>query len=277
MSANNPEAVKVTEAASWLQQRLPKDRIAKIKLAIVLGSGLKDFASQLTNALAVPFAEVPHWIAPRVEGHGGALVIGEVGGVTVACLSGRIHLYEGHSPSEAVRAVRTVRLLGVPSFLITNAAGGVGDDLSAGDLMAITDHINLTGSSPLVGPHDPLFGPRFPDQTKAWDPELRRLLVACGSGIMQGVYAGLLGPTYETPAEVAMLKTLGAHAVGMSTVHEAIALRAMGARLCGLSLISNLAAGIADTPLSHDEVMAAGRQAAAQLTALVAAFCARLA
>jgi purine-nucleoside phosphorylase len=154
---------------------------------------------------------------------------------------------------------------------------GIGEDLSAGDLMAITDHINLTGCSPLIGPHDASFGPRFPDQSKVWDPQLRQTLLACGSGLQQGVYAGLLGPTYETPAEVRMLKTLGADAVGMSTVHEAIALNAMGARLCGLSLISNLAAGISEQPLSHQEVMEEGRKAAVALTLLVSEFCRRLA
>jgi purine-nucleoside phosphorylase len=177
---------------------------------------------------------------------------------------------------EIVRAVRTLRMLGAPTFLLTNAAGGIGDDLSPGDLMVITDHLNLTGCSPLVGPHEPAFGPRFPDQTNVWTPRLRALLGACGSGLRSGVYAGLLGPSYETPAEIRMLRTLGADAVGMSTVHEAIALHAMGAEVVGLSLVSNLAAGISATPLAHDEVVAAGNQAAAALSALVTEFCRRL-
>jgi purine-nucleoside phosphorylase len=270
------EGARVAAAAQFVQQRFGAARLGRCRLGLVLGSGLADFVRQLRDPVAVPFADVPHWPAPKVAGHGAQLALGEVGGATVACLTGRVHLYEGWTPGEVVRAVRTLRLCDVPAFLLTNAAGGIAEDLSPGDLMAITDHINLTGSSPLVGPHEPAFGPRFPDQSAVWDAELRRLLHACAGALHDGVYAGLLGPAYETPAEIAMLGRLGAAAVGMSTVHEAIALRAMGARLCGLSLISNLAAGITDAPLRHDDVLAAGRQAAAAVTALVAAFCARL-
>jgi len=277
MSGVHEEAVRVQAAAEALLHRVGAARIASIRLGLVLGSGLKGFAAELTDTIEVPFCDVPHWPVPKVEGHGGALVIGHIGGASVACLTGRVHLYEGWSPSEVTRCVRTLRRLGVRDFLITNAAGGIGEDLSAGDLMAITDHINLTGCSPLIGPHDASFGPRFPDQSKVWDPQLRQTLLACGSGLQQGVYAGLLGPTYETPAEVRMLKSLGADAVGMSTVHEAIALNAMGARLCGLSLISNLAAGISEQPLSHQEVMEEGRKAAVALTSLVSEFCRKLA
>jgi len=270
------EGARVAAAAAALRARVGDARLRALRLCIVLGSGLKDFAQRLDDRIEVPFGEVPHWPAPKVEGHGGALVVGRIGTTGVACLTGRVHLYEGWEPVEVVRAVRTVRVLGAPAFLLTNAAGGIGEDLSAGDLMVITDHLNLTGRSPLVGAHEPAFGPRFPDQTRVYDHELRRLLLQCATGLRQGVYAGLLGPSYETPAEVRMLKTLGADAVGMSTVHEAIALGAMGARVAGLSLISNLAAGIADAPLSHAEVIEAGRKAAATLTALVAAFCQRL-
>jgi purine-nucleoside phosphorylase len=184
-----------------------------------------------------------------------------------------VHLYEGWSPREVVRAVRTLHSLGVPQFLLTNAAGGIADGLRAGDLLVIRDHLNLTGCSPLQGAHERLFGPRFPDQTTAWDPELRERLAELGGGLRQGVYAGLLGPSYETPAEVRMLKTLGADVVGMSTVHEAIALNAMGAKVAGVSLVTNLAAGIAPAPLRHDEVVAAGRAAASTLSALVTRFC----
>lgn len=266
----------VAAAAAFLRQRLGADRCAALRLGLVLGSGLKGFAAEVQRAVEVPFAEVPGWPAPHVEGHGSSLVVGEVGGTPVACLSGRVHLYEGWQPREVVRAVRTLRAVGVPAFLLTNAAGGIGDDLSAGDLMAIRDHLNLTGCSPLVGPHEPAFGPRFPDQSNVWSPRLRALLASCGARLRPGVYAGLLGPSYETPAEVRMLKALGADAVGMSTVHEAIALNAMGAEVVGLSLVTNLAAGISPTPLAHDEVVAAGKQAAAALTALVTTFCRKL-
>jgi purine-nucleoside phosphorylase len=268
------EGVRIGEAAAFLQQRLGSDLAKKLKLGIVLGSGLKGFATQLQNAVEVPFVEVPHWPAPMVQGHGGSLVVGQVGPCAIACLTGRVHLYEGWTPHEVVRAVRTLRTLGIGNFLLTNAAGGIGDQLTAGDLMLIRDHLNLTGQSPLIGPHEEALGPRFPDQTRVWDQGLRQALRGIDPNLQEGVYAGLLGPSYETPAEVQMLSRLGADAVGMSTVHEAIALNAMGARLCGISLISNLAAGIADTPLSHAEVIAAGRQAEARLTALVASFCA---
>ncbi|MCA8950408.1 MAG: purine-nucleoside phosphorylase [Planctomycetes bacterium] len=275
MTDQADEAGLVERAATALRQRLGER--ADARLAIVLGSGLKGFARRVADRVEVPFADVPGWPAPRVEGHGGALVAGTVGGTPVLCLTGRVHLYEGHRPAEVVRAVRTLRRLDVPSFLLTNAAGGCADDLSAGDLMRIVDHLNLTGSSPLIGPHEPGFGPRFPDQSAVWSPRLGALLQQSGKqhgvALRAGVYAGLLGPSYETPAEVRMCKTLGADAIGMSTVHEAIALNAMGAELAGLSLVSNLAAGLGETALSHDEVVAAGAEAADRLEAIVTEFC----
>jgi purine-nucleoside phosphorylase len=271
------ELAVVDAAAALLRERLGPARVAGLRLGIVLGSGLKDFAAQLREPVEIPYAAIPGWPAPHVEGHGSSLLVGTVGGCGVACLAGRVHLYEGWRPAEVVRSVRTLARLGVPAFLLTNAAGGIADDLSAGDLMLLADHLNLTGSSPLIGPHEPAFGPRFPDQSAVYSLRLRRLLAACGARLRPGVYAGLLGPSYETPAEVRMLQRLGADAVGMSTVHEAIALHAMGAEVAGLSLITNLAAGISPVPLAHDEVIAAGRQAAATLTALVSRFCERLA
>ncbi len=250
--------------------------LATCELAIVLGSGLKDFGAKLDARRSVAFAEVPHWPAPKVEGHGGELVVGEVGGKRIACLTGRVHLYEGWSPTEAVRAVRTLRRAGIERFLLTNAAGGLQESMQAGDLMAIEDHLNLTGSSPLLGPHEPALGPRFPDQSQVWDAELRGRLFRVDGKLKCGVYAGLLGPSYETPAEVRMLASLGAGAVGMSTVHEAIALNAMGAHLAGISLISNLAAGMSAGPLDHREVIEAGEQAARRMEALVRGLCANL-
>ena len=269
------ELATCARAAAFLRERLGKE-LAAVRLGLVLGSGLKDFASQVERATSIPFADVPGWPQPRVQGHGGALVVGTVAGAPVACLTGRVHLYEGWSPADVVRAVRTLRLSGVPDFLLTNAAGGIADDLSAGDLMMITDHVNMTGCSPLTGTHEPQFGPRFPDQSHVWSIRLRTLLQQCGTRLRPGVYAGMLGPSYETPAEIRMLKTLGADAVGMSTVHEAIALNAMGASVAGLSLVTNLAAGISLSALSHDEVVAAGASAASTLQGLVAEFCRRL-
>ena len=247
--------------------------VPKAERALVLGSGFKGFATEIQDALAIPFAEVPNWPTPGVQGHGGSVIFGSVGGVSIACLTGRAHLYEGWEPDEVVRPVRTLRRMGVPIFLLTNAAGGIGEHLRAGDVMLIEDHLNLMASSPLIGEHEEELGPRFPDQSRVWDPALRQALGAADPELARGVYAGLLGPSYETPAEVRMLKRLGADAVGMSTVPEAIALNGMGARIAGLSLISNLAAGISETPLSHEEVLAAGRAAQARVTKLLVAFC----
>jgi purine-nucleoside phosphorylase len=270
------ELESIDRAVAVLRERLGPARVAGLRLGIVLGSGLKGFVRVLQDPLEIPFRDVPGWPLPLVEGHGGSLVVGTVSGLGTACLSGRVHLYEGWRPNEVVRAVRTLRRLGLGSFLLTNAAGGIADDMAPGDLMVLRDHLNLTGQSPLIGPHEPAFGPRFPDQTRVYSPRLQQLLSATGTRLRPGVYAGLLGPSYETPAEIRMLRTLGADAVGMSTVHEAIALNAMGAEVAGLSLVTNLAAGISPQPLAHDEVVAAGVQAGAVLTALVQDFCRRL-
>lgn len=275
--SDSSERQRVDGAVAWLRERLGAEHIGALRLGIVLGSGLKDFAAQVQDAVEIPYAEIPGWPRPHVAGHGRSLIVGTVAGCGVACLAGRVHLYEGWHPAEVVRAVRTLAALPVPSFLLTNAAGGIADDLSAGDLMLLADHLNLTGCSPLTGPHEAAFGPRFPDLSCVYAQRLRRLLVASGARVRPGVYAGLLGPSYETPAEVRMLQRLGADAVGMSTVHEAIALHAMGAEVAGLSLITNLAAGISPTPLAHDEVIAAGKQAATTLTRLVHEFCRALA
>lgn len=241
-------------------------------VALVLGSGLADFANDVEDATEISFADIQTWPRPGVEGHGGHLVLGERAGIAVACLTGRVHLYEGWTPNEVVRSVRTLRLWGVEVFLLSNAAGGIGEGLAAGDLMVIEDHINLTGRSALVGEHEQSLGPRFPDQSQVYDSRLRGLLMSCDPGLKQGVYAGVLGPGYETPAEIRMLARAGASAVGMSTVLEASALHAMGARVAGVSLISNMAAGIATTPLSHDEVLAAGQAAKSRLTGLLESF-----
>lgn len=246
-------------------------------LALVLGSGLSDFATNLESPTEIAYHDIANWPVPQVQGHGGSLVVGELGGLRVACLTGRVHLYEGWHPADVVRPVRTLRRLGVGTFVLTNAAGGLGEGFRAGDLMAITDHVNQTGSSPLLGPHEDVLGPRFPDQSAVYDAGLRQVMLDVDPDLQQGVYLGLLGPSYETPAEVRMLKSFGVHAVGMSTVHEAMAVNAMGARIAGVSLISNLAAGTADRPLSHDEVIAAGDAAAARFTRLLVGFCQEIA
>ncbi len=265
----NDELKRVEASAVFLQRLGAGDA----QIALVLGSGLRTFGDVLTDAKSAGFGEVPGFPVPRVEGHGGRVLVGTVGGTRVACLTGRVHLYEGWTPAEVVRPVRALRRCGVDAFVLTNAAGGIADDLAPGDLMRIDDHLNLTGSTPLCGAHESAFGPRFPDQSAVWDDALGARLMVADDDLQRGVYAGMLGPTYETPAEVRMLRTLGASAVGMSTVHEAIALNAMGARVCGVSLVSNLAAGLAKHKLSHDEVIAAGKAAEGRLVTMLTRFC----
>ena len=248
----------------------------EVRVGLVLGSGLGDFAESLTNLVKIPYRELPHMAASEVPGHAGNLCFGEVGGTPVVCMQGRVHLYEGHPIDKVVQGVRTMARLGARSVLLTNAAGGLEPSWSAGDLMVVADHLNLTGVSPLIGADDDALGPRFPDMTAAYDPTLRASMHAaakdCGLALREGVYAGLLGPQYETPAEVRMIRGFGAHAVGMSTVHEVIALRHMGVGVCALSCITNLAAGISDRPLDHADVQAAAHSRHDDLVALLRAW-----
>lgn len=227
-------------------------------VGVVLGSGLGAFGDTLEGLVKVPYADVPHLHASSVIGHAGNFCFGHVNGVPVACMQGRIHLYEGHSVDAVVHGVRTMARLGVRTVLLTNAAGGIEASWAPGDLMVISDHLNLTGTSPLLGPNDAALGPRFLDMSRAYDPALREALhhvaKAAKIPLREGIYAGLLGPTYETPAEVRMFRMLGAQAVGMSTVLEVIALRHMGVAVGALSCITNLAAGIGTGLLDHKEV-----------------------
>lgn len=228
-------------------------------LGVVLGSGLGAFADILSDAEVVPMASIPHVAVPAVQGHSKNLCFGRIGTARVACFSGRVHAYEGHALDKVVFPVRILAALGVKAVLLTNAAGGIRDDLRAGDLMLISDHINFTGRNPLVGPNQAPF-PRFPDMSEVYDGSLRTLARDAASGsnldLKEGVYAGVLGPSYETPAEIRMLRTLGADAVGMSTVLEAIALRHLGVRVAGVSAITNKAAGLSAQKLDHAEVEA---------------------
>jgi len=227
------------------------------RLGLVLGSGLGGFADALADSTRVPYAEIPNMPLPAVAGHAGNLCFGAVGGLRVACLQGRVHLYEGHSPDTVVFGVRLLAALGCGAVLLSNAAGGIAEWLAPGDLMLIVDHINCTGQNPLIGPNLGS-GLRFPDMTHAYDLRLvdaaRRASRQTGIGLREGVYAAMLGPSYETPAEVNMLRTLGAHAVGMSTVPEVIALRHAGVRVGAISCITNLAAGRSGALLDHREV-----------------------
>jgi purine-nucleoside phosphorylase len=251
-----------------------KKRVAlEPRIGVVLGSGLGAFADTLEDLIKIPYRDLPHMPAPAVAGHAGNLCFGRAGGVPVVCMQGRVHLYEGYAVDKVVQGVRTMARLGVRVVLLTNAAGGLDPSWTAGDLMMVTDHVNWTGTSPLVGTNDDALGPRFPDMTDAYDPELRALLAGvareAGIGLRTGVYAALLGPSYETPAEVRMLRQLGVQAVGMSTVAEVIALRHMGIRVGALSCITNLAAGISPRPLDHADVEATAQAQRGALSTLL--------
>jgi purine-nucleoside phosphorylase len=249
------------------------------RVGVVLGSGLGSFADSLDGASKIPYRDLPHMPSPAVPGHAGNLCFGRVSGVPIVCMQGRVHLYEGYPADKIVHGVRTMARLGVRVVLLTNAAGGLDPSWAPGDLMVVVDHLNLTGTSPLIGSNDDGLGPRFPDMTAAYDAQLQDVLRGIardgGIGLRQGVYAGVPGPSYETPAEVRMLRALGAHAVGMSTVHEVIALRHMGVRVGALSCITNLAAGIAAGPLDHAEVEATARARRGQIATLLAGWIAR--
>jgi purine-nucleoside phosphorylase len=260
---------QVSEAADAIRARIPEVP----RIAIVLGSGLGAFADSLDDAETMPYGELPHWPASRVIGHAGKLVVGKARGKTIAALAGRSHLYEGHDPGRVAFAVRALGVLGVTSLILTNAAGGVNTGFAQGALMVIDDHINLTGHNPLVGENDERFGVRFPDMTEVYSARLRgvadRAGRAIGVTLPHGVYAALMGPSYETPAEIRYLRTIGADAVGMSTVPEAIAARQMKIDVLGISCITNMAAGVLPRPLDHAEVMETAARVRGQFIALL--------
>jgi purine-nucleoside phosphorylase len=250
------------------------------RAAVVLGSGLGGFADRVEDPVTIPYDEIPSWPVSTAMGHAGTLVLGTVAGAPVAVMRGRSHLYEGHGAERVVFGVRVLRRLGIDTLVITNACGGIRDDLSPGDLVLISDHLNLQGTSPLVGPNDETLGPRFPDMTAAYDPELRALTHACaarlGQSLSEGVYAAWLGPAFETPAEIRMIRTLGADLVGMSTVPEVLAARHMGVRCLAISCVTNMAAGILPEPIDAEHVLVVGAQAQERLTALLAEVLPRL-
>ncbi len=268
---------RIEEASRFLRDRIPGGLPS---VAVVLGSGLGGFVDAVAIEEVVPYEDIPGFWVPTVEGHAGRFVFGRLGGRPLWVMQGRAHLYEGVTASSVVFAVRTMVKLGVTSVVITNAAGAVNPDLEVPGLMLLSDQLNLTGTSPLLGPNEARFGPRFPDMTEVYDSTYRRVARECarklGWSLSEGVYAGLLGPAYETPAEVRMLRALGADAVGMSTVLEALALRHMGARVLGLSCLTNLGAGLSPGPLSHDEVKAEGAKVADQISSLLKMFLAHI-
>lgn len=258
---------------------LPKD-LEPPHLGMVLGSGLRHLSERIEVRHRIPLDQIPHMPRPRVEGHGGELVFGMLAGRPLVCSTGRVHLYEGHSPQKVVFTVRLMSALGVRAVLLTNAAGGIRSDLTPGSLMVLSDHLNLTWQNCLVGDNDVALGPRFPDMSEIYDRSLQDALVSVGRDlavpVSRGVYAGLLGPSFETPAEIRMLRHLGADAVGMSTVLEAIALRHQGTRVAAISCITNLAAGLSPTPLSHEEVSETAARASQGFQELLIRFVATL-
>lgn len=245
---------KILEASQYILSKVS----VKPKIGIVLGSGLGIYIDQIQNKTIIPYQDIPHFKRTSVEGHSGALIIGEVNGVAVAALQGRLHAYEGYAGEEIVLPIRTLAALGVEIVFLTNASGGINADFHPGDLVAITDHINLSGRNPLVGPNIAELGPRFPDMGNAYDAELRGVLhgvaKSCQVVIKDGVYCSVLGPTYETPAEIRMMRIIGADLVGMSTVPEVIAANHLGLKVVGVACITNYAAGIKQEKLSHADV-----------------------
>jgi purine-nucleoside phosphorylase len=246
------------------------------RVGMVLGSGLGSLADDLEEPVAIPFAELPGWPVATAPGHVGRLLLGRLGGVPVAVLQGRFHLYEGNDPGLVVQPVLLFKQLGAGVVVLTNAAGGLNPSYGAGTLMVISDHLNLTGRTPLLAQNADELGPRFPDMTDVWAPHLRSRLRDAGRAegveLEEGVYAGLVGPAYETPAEVRMLRGFGGDAVGMSTVLEAIAARWVGLEVCGVSLVTNAGAGYSGQPLSHEEVLEAGAAAGPKLARVLRRF-----
>ncbi len=243
------------------------------KIALVLGSGLGAFAGEFESQIQIPYTEIPHFPRSTAIGHAGQLVIGKVGDIPVAGMQGRVHLYEGYSAKDVVFPIRVFARMGIKAVILTNAAGGIKREFVQGQLVVIRDHINLQGVSPLTGPNDENFGPRFPDMTVAYDRRFREMTIGEGNrnriGLYEGVYAALPGPSYETPAEIRYLRTIGADLVGMSTVPEVIAARHSGIRVLGISCVTNAAAGILDQPLDHKEVLETAERVKGQFIALL--------
>jgi purine-nucleoside phosphorylase len=267
---------RIQETTAWLRGR----HRAAPEVAIVLGSGLGEFTGALADAVACAYADIPNWPASAVVGHAGQLVVGTLAGTRVAALSGRAHYYEGHTLQTVTFGIRAMASLGVRTVILTNAAGGINVTFTPGTLMLIDDHINLMGSNPLVGPNEDRFGPRFPDMTEVYSKRLRDIAVAAagaaGVSLARGVYVAVHGPSYETPAEIRAFRMLGADAVGMSTVPEAIVARHMGMEVLGISCIANAAAGVLPQPLVHDEVMAVARRVRGEFSALLEALIERI-
>jgi purine-nucleoside phosphorylase len=243
------------------------------RIGVVLGSGLGAFADDFDEAITIPYQEIPGFGRSTAVGHAGELVIGKIDQVSLLAMKGRLHHYEGYSLEEVTFPLRTLKLLGLKTIILTNASGGVNVQFNPGTLMVITDHLNLMGDNPLIGSNDDRFGPRFPDMSAVYSPALQEIVMEeareMGVEVRRGVYAALTGPSYETPAEIHLMRNCGADAVGMSTVPEAIVARHMDMEVLGISCITNLAAGVTDEPISHEDVMATGNRVSATFTQLL--------
>ncbi|MGA7921933.1 MAG: purine-nucleoside phosphorylase [Candidatus Acidiferrales bacterium] len=275
-AARGSEFARAEHAAKFI---LSKTKL-RPKIAVVLGSGLGAFADELTEATRIPYEKIPGYPRSTAIGHAGRLVIGKVGKIAVAAMQGRVHFYEGYSAQEVVFPMRVLGRMGIQSAIITNAAGGISLEFKQGALVVIRDHINLQGTNPLIGPNDERFGLRFPDMTTAYWSEYRQIAMAeaknIGIQVAEGVYAALSGPSYETPAEIRSLRTIGADLVGMSTVPEVIVARHMGIRVLGISCVTNMAAGILDQPIHHLEVLETTERVKGQFIALLRAVLPRI-
>ena len=281
MSATAKSAVRGKKSSPSLEFRhaeqaarfvLGKTKV-RPQIAVVLGSGLGDFADEFSSATKIPYAKTPHFPRSTAVGHAGQLVIGNVGGIAVAGMQGRVHLYEGYSVQEVAFPMRVFARMGIKAVILTNAAGGINRNYSQGGLVVIRDHINLQGVNPLSGPNEERFGLRFPDMTQAYDPEFHRFVTEegkkLGLNMHQGVYVAVPGPSYETPAEIYAFRAMGADLVGMSTVSEVIAARHSGMRVLGISCVTNMAAGTTDAPLNHEEVLETTQRVKGQFIALL--------
>jgi purine-nucleoside phosphorylase len=266
---SGPEFAHAEEAAKFIQKKTK----LRPKIALVLGSGLGAFADEFANSVRIPYAKIPHFPRSTAIGHAGQLVVGTVENVEVVGMQGRVHLYEGYSAKDVAFPIRVFARIGVKAVILTNAAGGIKKDFTQGRLVVISDHINLQGANPLIGSNDENFGSRFPDMSTAYDKRFRELTLAegrlLGIRLGEGVYAALAGPSYETPAEIRYLRTIGADLVGMSTVPEVIAARHSGIRVLGISCVTNAAAGVLDQPLDHKEVLETAERVKSQFIGLL--------
>jgi purine-nucleoside phosphorylase len=278
--AEGPAASNLYSRAENAARTIRARMTEEARIAIVLGSGLGGFAEEFENSVTMPYQQIPGFVSSTAQGHVGSLVVGKIEQVPVIAMQGRVHFYEGYSMEEVTFPIRTFKLLGVNTLILTNAAGGIDVQLSQGALMVISDHLNLMGANPLRGPNDERFGPRFPDMSEVYSRELQELVIDearhLGVTLRRGIYAGLAGPNYETPAEIHMLRAFGADAVGMSTVPEAIVARQMGLKVLGISCITNMAAGINEQPINHEEVMETGQRVRETFTRLLRRLIARM-